>query len=196
MDNLTDLRIRIRRARRNLDSRTRKAYSEQLASQLCSWPGFLYSKRIACYIAVDGEMDPAPLLHLAYAMGKSVYLPVLVPFCENRLWFAPWQPGCKMAPNKFGIPEPLTSRRSMINATALDLVLTPLVAFDDHCNRIGMGGGYYDRTFAFLRHRIHWQKPRLLGIAYELQKIRPINPQAWDVPLYGVATEETIYRGQ
>lgn len=196
MDNLAQLRATVRKARRELPPRRRAHYSQRLASHLSSWPGLLYSKRIACYIAVDGEMDPAPLLHLAYEMGKSVYLPVLVPFCENRLWFAPWQPGCKMAPNRFGIPEPVTSRRSMISATALDLVLTPLVAFDAHCNRIGMGGGYYDRTFAFLRHRIHWRKPRLLGIAYELQRIRQIRPQPWDVPLHGVATEETIYTGK
>jgi 5-formyltetrahydrofolate cyclo-ligase len=164
-----------------------------MASHLSSHPSFLNSQRIACYIAVDGEIDPAPLLKQAWKMGKSIYLPVLVPFCENRLWFAPYQPGCKMRLNRFGIPEPVSSRRHMISASDLDLVLTPLVAFDTYGNRLGMGGGYYDRTFAFLRRRQYWKKPLLLGIAYELQKVKKLTSQKWDVPLYGTVTEAALY---
>ena len=75
----------------------------------------------------------------------------------------------------------------------LDLILAPLVGFDTHGNRLGMGGGYYDRTFAYLKHRLHWQKPRLIGLAYELQRVADLANHAWDVPLQSVVTEQHIY---
>ena len=68
-------------------------------------------------------------------------------------------------------------------------MLTPLVAFDDHGVRVGVGRGYYDRCFRFLRHRAHWRRPKLLGVAYELQRVPPLVPSSWDVPLWGVVTE-------
>lgn len=117
---------------------------------------------------------------------------MLVPFSKQKLWFAKFSPTDKLAYNRFGIPEPV--RRRLIKPCALDLVLTPLVAFDCNGHRVGMGGGYYDRSFAFLRRRHHWRKPRLLGLAYELQKLARIIPNDWDVPLDAVATEARIYR--
>ncbi len=155
---------------------------------------FINSKHIALYIPMHGEISPLALADFARQMGKSVYLPILMPFLKNRLWFAPWKTNGRMQRNRFGIPEPVYHGRHLIPASHLDLVITPLVAFDKHCHRIGMGGGYYDRTFAFLRFRQHWQSPKLIGIAYEFQKINNIRTQAWDVPLHAVVTENTIYR--
>lgn len=66
---------------------------------------------------------------------------------------------------------PGVSIRQMINPLALDLVMVPLVAFGQQGHRVGMGGGYYDRTFSFLRYRQHWRRPLLLGTAYEFQCI-------------------------
>jgi len=143
-------------------------------------------------MAADGEIDPYPLLQALWALGKIIYLPVLVPFSRQKLWFAKYAPSDRLVLNRFGIPEPV--RRRLIKPCALDLVLTPLVAFDSRGHRIGMGGGYYDRSFAFLRRRRHWRKPRLLGLAYELQKLPGIIPNDWDIPLDAVATEARIYR--
>src|SRR5690606_26182857 len=94
--------------------------------------------------------------------------------------------------NFFGILEPSLGRR--IDARQLDLVLTPLVAFDDHGVRVGVGRGYYDRCFRFLHTREQWRRPKLLGVAYELQRVPPLPPQHWDVPLYGAVTEGGIRR--
>lgn len=196
MSDPASLRSRIRALRRALTPTQRLEHAARMAAHLRSHPAFLRSRHIACYLAVDGEMDPAPLMSLALDMGKKVYLPVLVPFCENRLWFAPYEPGCKMQPNRFGIPEPAAAARHMIRANRLDLVLTPLVAFDPDCNRLGMGGGYYDRSFSFLCRRRYWKRPRLLGLAHELQRLPRLVPQPWDVPLYAVATEAGIYQCQ
>jgi len=153
----------------------------------------LRSHRIAAYLAADGEIDPAPLLKYLWSAGKQIYLPVLVPFSPYKLWFARFNPDDLLAFNRFGIPEPV--QRHLIKPSALDLVLTPLVAFDIAGHRIGMGGGFYDRTFAFLQRRQHWHKPDMVGLAYEFQKQATIKPNSWDIPLDAVATESRIYEG-
>ena len=95
--------------------------------------------------------------------------------------------------NEFGIPEPLLRSRRVTAITRLDLVLTPLVGFDEQGNRLGMGGGFYDRSFAYLRQRQRWRKPHLLGVAFELQNCEQGLPhQQWDVPLDGVVTESGV----
>ncbi len=186
-------RQRLRQQRRQLDSSTRLKCAMAMTEQLKRQRFFINSKHIALYIPMQGEISPLPLAHIARQMGKSVYLPILMPFLKNRLWFAPWNADTRMQPNRYGIPEPVYHGRHLIPATHLDMVITPLVAFDQDCQRIGMGGGYYDRTFAFLRFRQHWQSPKLIGVAYEFQKITRISAQAWDVPLHTVVTEQTIY---
>jgi 5-formyltetrahydrofolate cyclo-ligase len=106
--------------------------------------------------------------------------------------FAELEPSAALAANFFGILEPRVGRG--IDARKLDLVLTPLVAFDDRGVRVGVGRGYYDRCFRFLRHRSHWLRPKLLGVAYELQRVPSLTPSAWDVPLWGVVTEAGVRR--
>lgn len=183
----------MRKARRKLSPIEQADLAEALARNISSHRLFFNSKKIACYFPVDSEIDPYPVLYRAIDMGKSVYLPVLVPLGTNRLWFAPYQPDCKMTLNQYGIPEPQVPKSKLLAPRALDLVLTPLVGFDKNCNRLGMGGGYYDRTFAFLRNRQSWIKPRLLGIAYDLQRVNSLPHEDWDVPLYGVATESGLF---
>ena len=135
-----------------------------------------------------------PLIRRAVLTGKRCYLPVLHPLGHQRLWFARWQPGDVLRPNRYGIPEPVWKRNRLIDSRVLDLLLMPLVGFDDHCNRMGMGAGYYDRTLAWrLRHR-YWMGPTLMGYAYGLQKIGALNTQPWDVTMDMVVTESRLYR--
>ncbi|HAJ91599.1 MAG TPA: 5-formyltetrahydrofolate cyclo-ligase [Gammaproteobacteria bacterium] len=185
------LRQTIRQQRRALTRREAATCAEQLARQTCKHPLVLRSHRVAAYLASDGEIDPAPLLQTLWSANKQVYLPVLAPFSPEQLWFARFDPGDILAFNRFGIPEPV--RRRLIKPSALDLVLTPLVAFDTAGHRIGMGGGFYDRTFAFLQRRQHWHKPNLVGLAYEFQKQATIKPNNWDIPLNAIATEAHVY---
>ena len=187
------LRQTIRQQRRALPYSEAILCAEQLAQHAARHPLLLRSKRIATYVAADGEMDPMPLVESLWSAGKQVYLPVLVPFSQQKLWFARFNRGDMLACNRYGIPEPV--RRCLIKPCALDLVLTPLVAFDIKGHRIGMGGGFYDRTFAFLRRRQYWQKPDLLGLAYEFQKQDAIKPNSWDVSLHAIATELHVYQG-
>lgn len=185
------LRQKIRARRRTVPPDEARRCALQLARVIRRDRLVRNSRHIAAYIAADGEMDPRPLIENLWSLGKAVYLPVLVPFTRNRLWFARYSPETRLVTNRFGIPEP--DRAELISAAALDLVLTPLVAFDLAGHRIGMGGGFYDRSFAFLRERRHWRKPRLLGIAYSFQQQATITAAPWDVPLDAIATEAGLH---
>ncbi|GAB4302077.1 MAG: 5-formyltetrahydrofolate cyclo-ligase [Thiohalomonadaceae bacterium] len=188
------IRRQMRRQRRALSPAARRAAALALARQLGNSALFLRSEHIAFYLANDGEVDLQPLIERAWAMGKQCYLPVLSPAFHNRLWFAPYHPDTPLRSNQFRILEPALSWHAMRPASAIDLMLTPLVAFDAAGNRLGMGGGFYDRTLAYLQHRNHWRKPLLIGTAYEFQQVTQLPHAAWDVPLHGVATEQALYR--
>ena len=185
------LRNRMRMQRRTLTPAQQREAAHRLAHRLGHSGLFRRSRHIAFYLANDGELDPHILLQRAWDMGKTCYLPVITPGLS--LWFAPYAKGDPLAINRFGIPEPARPGLALVSARVLDLILTPLVAFDDQGHRLGMGGGFYDRSLSYLRHRRAWRKPRLLGIAYELQRIASLRAEAWDVPLDGVATDKKLY---
>lgn len=186
------LRRLMRARRRALSAAQRARYARALSRRLAAQPVLLRSQRLALYHAADGEMSLAPLWQRLRRSRKRCFLPVLQPR-RNLLWFRGYDAATRLHPNRFGIPEPPPSQPRQ-PPWALDLVLMPLVAFDNQGNRLGMGGGFYDRCFAYLRRRRHWRKPRLLGIAYEFQRVEQLPAQAWDVPLWGVATERGLYR--
>lgn len=193
MDDRDAIRHRVRKIRLALDDAQCRQHSIALASNVTRHPLFRRSRYLGGYFAVKGEIDPWPIIESAHSMGKVVYMPVLAPGNGNRLWFTRWQPGDRLVRNRFGIPEPERGTRHRISPLALDLVLAPLVAFDQRGNRIGMGGGYYDRSFAHLRRRKAWKKPRLMGLAYEFQREDTLECQPWDIPLFAIATEERMY---
>ena len=188
------LRRAIRQARRALTPREQHAHAVAVANRLGRDPRFLRAARIGAYLAADGEIDPLPLLRVAIAAGKRCYLPVLHPFAGPSLWFCEWRAGDPLVPNRFAIPEPMPQRRPPHPAWQLDLLLVPLVAFDARGNRLGMGGGYYDRTLAYLRHRAHWRRPIVMGLAHALQRVDALPKNAWDIPVDGVITERAMHR--
>ena len=189
------LRQQIRLQRRSLSDSEREHAAFLLCERIAASKTFRHSKHIAFYLANDGEMNLNLLIEHAWEQEKQVYLPVLAEPNTQRLWFVPYTPDSKLKNNRFGIPEPIHSYKTRLRKTlSLDLILMPLVAFDQQGNRIGMGGGFYDRTLAFLRQRKYWHKPNLMGVAYEFQKLKHIESNSWDVPLQAVATEDDIYQ--
>ncbi|MDH3355732.1 MAG: 5-formyltetrahydrofolate cyclo-ligase, partial [Chromatiales bacterium] len=151
--NPKELRRSVRKARRSLSTELHREYSSAICDHIVSSPQFRRAKRIALYLPHDGEIDLQPLITEAWSRNKSCYLPVLTPFSENRLWFAPLEPGERMVHNRFGISEPDRNWYHMAKLWSIDLLLMPLVAFDSQGNRMGMGGGFYDRSFAYLQQR-------------------------------------------
>lgn len=193
-DPKTELRRRLRAKRNALTPEARSAASEQLALRVAGLRLFCAARRIACYLAHDGEIDPAPILARARAMGKQCHLPVLSRLRFDRLWFAPIRSDTTYRRNRFGIPEPEVPARQLRRAQELDLILLPLVGFDARGHRLGMGGGYYDKSLAFLRNRNHWRKPHLLGLAYDFQRVDSSLPaDDWDIPLAGIVTDRDMY---
>jgi len=187
------LRQQLRQVRRAFDVLEHAQRSASITQQLVNHRLFRAAKHIACYLPNDAEVDLTPLMECAWAMGKTVYLPVLSAIHHNRLHFLPYALGDTLMANSFGIPEPVLHSRRLPALMRLDLVLTPLVGFDEQGNRLGMGGGFYDRTFAFLRRRQSWRKPHLLGVAFDVQKSPTTLPhQSWDVSLEGVVTESGV----
>jgi len=181
----------MRRRRRALPASDRARHAELLCRVLLATPELRASRRIACYLVNDGEIDPAPLVARLWRCGKSVYLPVLH---GSRLWFQRYAADTPLIRNRFGIPEPDRPAGRRIALRALDLVLMPLVAYDPDGARVGMGGGFYDRTFAYLRHPGRWARPRLVGLAHAFQRVANIAARPWDVPLFAAATERGIER--
>ncbi len=184
----------MRTRRRQLTARERQSAAQRTARLLATSSLLRNCRRIACYFPCNGEMDLTPVMQRIWAMGKQCYLPVLDELGSDRLWFAHYRAGDPLWLNRFAIPEPRHPRHWLVKPWQLDLVLAPLVAFDPQGNRLGMGGGHYDRTLAFLRRRHCWHRPRFYGVAYEFQKVACLDHQPWDIPLHGVITERHIYR--
>lgn len=147
--------------------------------------------RVAIYASFPEELDSAPLIRLARKRGCRIFLPridtrtISMKFVEATV-------GAHETVNHLGIVEPKGTKP--IAARWLDLVLLPLVGFDARGMRLGMGGGYYDRTFAYKRRHSAWRRPRLVGVAYSFQQVPSIGREWHDVPLDAVVTELGVIR--
>lgn len=181
----------MRHARRSLSARQRRRYAEQLAAVVTTRILRRRCQRIACYLPNDGEMDLTPLITRLWSLGRKSYLPVLH---QHKLWFMPYAVDTPLASNYFGIPEPDIPADKRCPARALDLVLMPLVAFDESGNRLGMGGGFYDQTFSYKSRTQGSSKPHLIGVAYELQRVAELPANWWDIGLDGIVTENGYRR--
>ena len=183
------LRKKHRHARAEFNAETLERHAVALAANVTGVDEFTAAQTVASYIAIRGEIDVQPLMH--QHPNKRYYLPVLR---GQSMHFAPWQPGDSLVKKDFGLLEPDVSDKDWIEPAALDVVLMPLVVFDQYGNRIGQGGGFYDRTFAFLHGRQEAATPVLLGVAHDSQREPELIAEAWDVPLDLIATERTVYR--
>ncbi len=190
------LRRQLRKARRALTPGQQRAAALGLYRQLAQHPLFRRARHVSLYLPMDGEIDPRLLLRAAQRRGKATYLPVLDAWPRTKMVFQRVRPGEKFIPNRFRIPEPRINRARQRRIWALDLILMPLVGFDDEGGRLGMGGGFYDRSLAYLARRKTWKKPLLLGLAHECQKVERLAQASWDVPLQGTVSDSRWYLAQ
>ncbi|MBZ9558713.1 5-formyltetrahydrofolate cyclo-ligase [Halomonas coralii] len=195
-DSRRALRRTLRRRRRDLSPSQQRRASNALCHRLRRLPEVQRARRVALYLPNDGEIDATPLIAWLRRRGARVYLPVLRPLAENRLWFVHYHSGTPMVKNRFGIHEPDTRhgahRARQLPPWALDLVLMPLVGFDEAGNRLGMGGGFYDRSFAFIRRRR--PRPRLIGVAHDCQRVDRLPIAGWDIPLDAIVSDREVVR--
>lgn len=165
--------------------------SKMVCEHFCSSSYFIQHTHFACYIAKGGEIDPWFIIEMIWRAGKECYLPLLHPEKSKELLFQHYKPNDRLLPNRYQIPEPIFDAEKIIEPQNLQIALMPLVAFD-HCgNRLGMGKGYYDRTFASHKHQT--QLPYLIGLAHDFQKANETLPvDYWDIQITMAVTTTGI----
>jgi 5-formyltetrahydrofolate cyclo-ligase len=179
------IRSQCRRRRSAMHPSERHKASEKIAESVIHSCWFQRSGTIACYLSVPGEVETWRIIARAWRMKKRVFAPVVE---KNGLMrFREITAESTLIANVQGIYEPRDG--DFIEPRLLDVVLAPLVAFDKNNNRIGMGGGYFDRTFSFLSHRTTFFRPKLIGLAFACQNVEKISPNPWDIRLFSVLTE-------
>ena len=190
-DTRDTLRSSLREKRQELSPEQQKTAAASLFGILGNQDFFRVAQRIAFYQVTGGEIDPRMLLDLALSEGKSCFLPIIQQDNPEFVSFAPYDANTELIPNKWGIAEPSASE--IISPTNFDVVFVPLVGFSEDCFRLGMGKGFYDRTFSFKIFN-RSSSPMLVGLAHESQLVDSFPVESWDVRLDSVATERHIYR--
>lgn len=180
------LRQKIRDLRKAISPEAHAHYSSQLIDQFARSEKIKAASCIALYISVDGEIDTNGVIKWCQAHGKRVALPVLHPFSKGNLLFLEYNKDTIMVKNKYNIPEPELNVQNVIPLSKIDILFTPLVAFDSKGNRLGMGGGYYDRTLQDYHATKHGPYP--IGLALDLQEVETLPTEIWDVPLPEIIT--------
>jgi len=185
-----DIRQHVRHLRRNLTSEQQEQAADQLAEHAINIAPIANAQRIALFLSVDGEINTRPLIAKLWQQKKQVYLPVLHPFSPGNLLFIRYTPETSLMPNILRIPEPPLDITQLATLDQLDVMLVPLVAFDHAGQRLGMGGGFYDRTLQ------HWQQHGFLpvGIAHDCQRVEALPVAAWDVPLPAILTPSKLWQ--
>jgi 5-formyltetrahydrofolate cyclo-ligase len=194
------LRARFRAERRNLDTVIRQHHDQRinqaildLVAQARANPIFMGLPdsasnpfSISAYLSFDGEPDVRPALGILVRQGIRVVVPAIATISGTRqLEFREWTPEHPLAQSALGIDQPDES--GAVPVRDLDIMLMPLVAWDEHGHRLGMGAGYYDRTLADLAGS---RRPLRIGVAYAVQKFPGLPADPWDVRLHEVITDE------
>lgn len=184
------IRQDMRRRRRQISAQQQDLFARQALAQAGAHQKIQHAETIAVFLSFDGELDTKPLIQQFWRQGKQVYLPVLHPFSAGNLLFLRYAPDTELVLNRLKILEPRLDVRQVLPLRRLDVLLTPLVAFDDQGQRLGMGGGFYDRT---LQHRTP-RGPYPIGLAHDCQQVDALPVESWDIPLPEIITPSRCWR--
>lgn len=186
------LRQQLRQQRLQLTAKQQHDASEQLLTQFIALNEIQTAQHIAIYHSHEGEIDTRPIIHWLWQQGKQTYLPIPHPFSKGHLLYQHYHQQTRMKVGKYGILQPILNKNSIIPTQQLDLICTPLVAFDQYGQRLGMGGGYYDRTLS------SWFKERRgatpIGLAHQCQYVELLSCEEWDIPLPIILTPTRTWR--
>ena len=206
MSTRNEIRKSLRTKRQSLSEVEQQEFSDDLLIQLSARRDVLAAKNIALYLANDSELDAMPFIKWCWQNNKKTYLPVIHPFSHGQLLFLHYDESSVMKKNNYGILEPKLDVRLIKAIGEIDIIFTPLVAFDPLGNRLGMGGGFYDRTLSSWYQQYRYQnqpldvtqskltKPYPIGLAHDIQLIDAIPTQLWDIPLPEIITPTRQYK--
>ena len=184
------IRQHVPHLRRALTPEQQQQAAALMAEHAVNFAPLANASHIALFLSVDGELNTRPLIAKLWQQKKQVYLPVLHPFSAGQLLFLRYTPETALRPNKLRIPEPPLDIRQLITLDRLDVMMVPLVAFDSSGQRLGMGGGFYDRTLQ------NWRRHGFLpvGVAHDCQQVERLPAEEWDVPLPAVLTPSRLWQ--
>ncbi len=186
----TSIRKKIRQQRQSLSPEQQSQFAQQAAKQVLAHPKIKPATNIALYLSFDGELDTRPLIQQLWQQNKQIYLPILHPFSRHHLLFLTYSPDTPLIRNRLNIDEPQLDVRQVLPVSELDVMFIPLVAFDCTGQRLGMGGGFYDRTLA------KWPQQNFypIGLAHDIQLVEKLPSASWDIPLPEIMTPKKVWR--
>ena len=184
---LNTLRKQLRQQRRAVTPNQQQQAQQAVLQRLIRLPKFQYAKKVGVYLDAFGEIHTQRIIEYCFVQGKQVYLPMICNMNQQLVWVEISRHQYikkRFSHHPLGMKEPMASRGKHVSH--LDLLIMPLLACDKYGTRIGMGGGYYDRTLASAP-----QRPYRLGIAHDFQLIHANLPRKnWDQPLDALLTPE------
>jgi len=180
-----ELRTLLRRRLENIPPLRRSRDSKKIALNILHNPKISLGNKLGFYFASKHEVNTKILINAFFNRGKEIFLPVIE---EKKLFFARYVPKkTTIVDNRYGIGEPSRGETSMVPPSSLDTVFLPIVGYNNAFHRIGMGGGFYDRSFQHLKEN----SPFRIGLAFSFQKVT-FEHESHDVPLFGICTEDGI----
>ncbi|WKA62993.1 5-formyltetrahydrofolate cyclo-ligase [Pectobacterium aroidearum] len=180
------IRQAVRQHRRLLTPEQQALFAQQVCERVMAHPKIIRAESVAVFLSFDGELDTSPLIQQLWQQGKRVYLPVLHPFRAGHLLFLRYASDTELVRNRLKIMEPRLDVRQVLPLPQLDILLTPLVAFDHQGQRLGMGGGFYDRTLQYRNQMSRGPYP--IGLAHDCQQVDALPVESWDIPLPEIIT--------
>ncbi len=179
------IRNQTRKARRALSPLQQADAASAVTERLLAHPRIAAASTLALFLSFDGELDTRPIIDAFRQRGQQIYLPVLHPFSPGHLLFLRYEADTPLVINRLRISEPKLDITRLLPPAQLDVLFTPLVAFDAHGQRLGMGGGFYDRTLR------HWRRESgfyPIGLAHDCQQVEKVPVESWDIPLPEIIT--------
>jgi 5-formyltetrahydrofolate cyclo-ligase len=183
------LRRQLRERRKAIGVARRQAASRAVVGLALRHHLLAKGRRIGIYMPANSEIDVLPLLNRAVSMQACCFLPIVPRRGRKRMWFSQMGKRPAWVLNRYGIPENLHPLAKRVRAQSLDLLFMPLLGFDSRGFRLGMGGGYYDASLAYLKRFRRWRRPRVVGVAFSVQELEGVPNDSWDIPLDAVLTE-------
>lgn len=188
---LNTLRKTLRQQRRRVSTFEQKQSERSVLNRIGKSAAFQHAQKVGLYLHAFGEIHTDLMIKKCFSLGKEVYLPMICNMNQKLVWIrvSPKQYFNKrFTHHRLGMKEPIKTRGN--NVAQLDLLIMPLLACDINGTRMGMGGGYYDRTLAQTKY-----KPLRLGLAHDFQYLtEPLIRRKWDQPLDILITPSKTYR--